>query len=511
MEGVSARSRLDRFLISEDWENHFSGVSQCILPRPVFDHFHFVRWGGVRRGPIPFRFENMWLKEEGFKELLRGWWQGFNYSGLEFDKIGEEEAARMEEMFYVEEVFLAFSELNGDKAPSPDGFSLAFALSLGLCGADDLCDYRPISLVGGLYKLLAKVLANRLKKVVSPTQNAFVEGRQILDVALIANETIDSLLKWDEYGVLCKLDLEKAYNHINWDFLLTMMQKMGFGEKWAGWIRWIRGRGGSGIQVSHLLFADDTLVFSEDSQEQMAFLSWLLMWFEAISGLSINLNKSELLPMGRVENWDLSLPLIWGSLWVLLISQWQCGMVWKRGCGRDLPCGRGNSFPKGGESFSFRARWDFLWGGGALEKRPHLVKWVVSFWKLIISRKFGEEGGGWNSREVREGYGVGFWKEIRKEGLLPFNDWEVETVERLLSTLQGKRLVAGLEDRVLWKASKNGIFSVKSLYNTLESSRAVPFPWSIIWSPCVPTKVGFFAWEASWGKVLTQDQLKRRD
>ena len=63
---------------------------------------------------------------------------------------------------------------------------------------------------------------------------------------------------------------------------------------------------------------------------------------------------------------------------------------------------------------------------------------------------------------------------------------------------------------MLWNASKNGIFSVKSLYNTLDSGGAVPFPWRIIWSPCVPTKVGFFAWEASWGKVLTQDQLKRR-
>ena len=51
--------------------------------------------------------------------------------------------------------------------------------------------------------------------MVSSSQNAFVEGRQILDAALIAKEAIDSLLKGDEAGVLCKLDLEKAYDHIN--------------------------------------------------------------------------------------------------------------------------------------------------------------------------------------------------------------------------------------------------------------------------------------------------------
>ena len=53
-------------------------------------------------------------------------------------------------------------------------------------------------------------------------------------------------------------------------------------------------------------------------------------------------------------------------------------------------------------------------------------------------------------------------------------------------------------------------FFVKSLYNTLDPSCAVPFPWSIIWSPCIPTKLSFFVWEASWGKVLALDQLKRR-
>ena len=87
--------------------------------------------------------------------------------------------------------------------------------------------------------------------------------------------------------------------------------------------------------------------------------------------------------------------------------------------------------------------------------------------------------------------------KVAREGGLGFNDWEVEEVERLLLTIRGRRLIPLLEDRMLWKETSNGIFSVKSLYNDLALRRIDQFPNGMIWSPCVPTKVSFFAWEAS--------------
>ena len=235
-------------------------------------------------------------------------------------------------------------------------------------GASDVQDYRPISLVGSLYKIIAKVLANRLKgvmgKLVSNSQNAFVEGRQILDVVLVANEAIDSRKRSVGTGLVCKLDIEKAYDHVNWRFLTSVLEKMGFGPKWRKWIfccistvrmallvngtptdffstfRGLRqgdplspylfvlimealsslisravkngfirgfkatGRRGEGVSVSHLLFVDDTLLFCEDDRDQLIFWKWVVICFEVVSGLKINLQKSKIIPIGGVEEVD---------------------------------------------------------------------------------------------------------------------------------------------------------------------------------------------------------------
>ena len=82
--GINDRSmsRLDKFLVTADWESHCNKVTQRRLPRPVSNHFPILLDSeGVRMGPSPFCFELMWLRFEGFKETLKGWWQNLHFYG----------------------------------------------------------------------------------------------------------------------------------------------------------------------------------------------------------------------------------------------------------------------------------------------------------------------------------------------------------------------------------------------------------------------------------------------
>ncbi|GAU26994.1 hypothetical protein TSUD_290460 [Trifolium subterraneum] len=175
------------------------------------------------------------------------------------------------------EIQQALFQMHPDKSPGPDGFNPAFYQRFWEQCSDDIfsaastwlergyfptslnetniclipkCDnptsmkdLRPISLCNVLYKMISKVLANRLKfcldKSVSQEQSTFVEGRSILDNALIATEVIHAL-KRKTKGRRCelalKIDISKAYDKVDWGFLRGVMTKMGFTDVWIRWV-----------------------------------------------------------------------------------------------------------------------------------------------------------------------------------------------------------------------------------------------------------------------------------
>ncbi|GAU28408.1 hypothetical protein TSUD_257360 [Trifolium subterraneum] len=171
------------------------------------------------------------------------------------------------------EIQQALFQMHPDKSPGPDGFNPAFYQRFWEQCSDDIfsaastwlergyfptrlnetniclipkCDnptsmkdLRPISLCNVLYKMISKVLANRLKccldKCVSQEQSAFVEGRSILDNALIATEVIHALkrkTKGRRGELALKIDISKTYDKVDWGFLRGVMTKMGFTEVW---------------------------------------------------------------------------------------------------------------------------------------------------------------------------------------------------------------------------------------------------------------------------------------
>ena len=100
--------------------------------------------------------------------------------------------------------------------------------------SESIKQFRPISLCNVVYKILTKVLVNRLKncigKLVNPLQASFVPGRHAADNIIMAQEMVHNIRRSKAIngGMMMKLDLEKAYDRVNWDFLMETLELFGF-------------------------------------------------------------------------------------------------------------------------------------------------------------------------------------------------------------------------------------------------------------------------------------------
>jgi hypothetical protein len=305
-------------------------------------------------------------------------------------RISEEMNESLVRPFVEEEVRLALFQMAPMKAPGPDGFNEGFfqknwdvvgpevckAVLFSLNNAtisNDLnstfialipkvknptfvTDFRPISLCNVIYKIISKVLANRLKiilpQIISPFQSAFIPGRLISDNILAAYETLHTMqtrLRGKKGYMAVKVDMSKAYDRVEWGFLEAAMRKLGFAPHWiklvmmcvssvhyevlvngipTGKIIPSRGiRQGDpispylflicaevlsamlsradrmgvlegvptsrrGPRINHLFFADDSLLFCRADGSHRNNLSNILHMYERASGQRLNSTKT---------------------------------------------------------------------------------------------------------------------------------------------------------------------------------------------------------------------------
>jgi hypothetical protein len=125
-----------------------------------------------------------------------------------------------------------------------DLYRLNFALVTLILKEQDariMNKFRLISLLNCSYKNFTKVLTNRLgvvaDRLIASNQTAFIKDRYILESVVIAHEVIHSVHSGKQQGLVLKLDYEKAYDQVNWEFLFEVLEMGSFGEKWISWIK----------------------------------------------------------------------------------------------------------------------------------------------------------------------------------------------------------------------------------------------------------------------------------
>ena len=258
-----------------------------------------------------------------------------------------------------------FHELHSGEIPI---FSVNFGVITLLPKTQDtsrIQQYRPICLLNVSFKIFTKVATIRVNSVadhlISPTQTAFMRGRNILEGVVTLHETVQELHRKNQSAIIFKIDFEKAYDKVKWDFLLQTLRMKGFSPKWIEWIRSFISGGSVAINVNdeigpffqtkkglrqgdplspilfnvvadmlalfinrakadnqlkgvvpHLVedglsilqYANDTILFMEHNLEQAQNLKLILCAFEQLSGLKINFHKSELFCFGEAKEFE---------------------------------------------------------------------------------------------------------------------------------------------------------------------------------------------------------------
>ncbi|XP_024635971.1 uncharacterized protein [Medicago truncatula] len=230
--------------------------------------------------------------------------------------------------FSMDEVKAAMWDCDSFKSPGPDGINFGFIKNFWHEMKDDILRFTSEFHRNGK---LSKVLANRLRQiigsVVSEVQSAFVKNRQILDGILIANEVVDEARKSKKELLMFKVDFEKAYDSVDWTYLDEVMGSMSFPTLWRKWIKecvctatasvLVNGSptdefplergynvgGANSVVVSHLQFADDTLLIGNKSWANVRAMRAGLVLFEAMSGLKVNFHKSSLVGVNINASW----------------------------------------------------------------------------------------------------------------------------------------------------------------------------------------------------------------
>ncbi|XP_020272038.1 uncharacterized protein LOC109847206 [Asparagus officinalis] len=205
------------------------------------------------------------------------------------DAVVDWEPNDIEIPFSEEEVHKAIFDMNGDKSPGPDGFSAIFfqvfweVVKLDIMRlfeefyegkleinrinyahiiliqkkneASTVNDYRPISLLNVIYKIITKVLTNRLnpklEMLIDPMQSGFIKNRFLLDGVVAAQEIIDDCFQNNKKGgILLKLDFAKTYDMLDWNFILEVLKAKKIGEKWINWVNMCLNKGMSAIKIN---------------------------------------------------------------------------------------------------------------------------------------------------------------------------------------------------------------------------------------------------------------------